>query len=307
MLFMKDFVDYYAVLGVEANASASAVKAAFKKLALKYHPDVYKGEDAQERMRVLLLAYQTLNDVQARRVYDVQRSEHMLGVPLSSSPAHHVSQPASSARTYAGSVGGVDGGKQEVSPTARRDRQRHYDFPALDALNGTATVEVRLGEIVYQLSPASALALKQEGMLRGVSREALRGMYTCHRCHHRWPKATGGRMAAEQRICPACKATDWREYLLLRCVHCSAVFESEQIRYEVGAYQYGDDALCPPYELFPLCPYCAAAGWCPAEDARVSALRIRSARRVALIRLLWISAVVVAVLVGALVLTGVLR
>lgn len=295
---MKDFVDYYAVLGVEADASASAVKAAFKKLALKYHPDVYKGEDAQEKMRVLLLAYQTLNDAQARRIYDVQRSEYMLGVPPSASPARHVSQPTGSARYAAG-------GKQEVSPTARRDRQRHYDFPTLDALNDTATVEVRLGELVYRLAPESALALKQEGMLRGVSGEAQRGMYTCHRCHHRWaPKAA--RMA-EERVCPACKAADWREYLLLRCVHCAAVFESEQIRYEVGAYHYGDDALCPPYELFPLCPYCGAAGWCPAEDARVNDLRARSARRAALLRLLWIGAVVVAVLVFTLVLTGVLR
>ena len=57
---MDTFTDYYAVLGVDANASASSIKAAFKKLALQYHPDVYKGEDAQERMRLLLLAYQTL-------------------------------------------------------------------------------------------------------------------------------------------------------------------------------------------------------------------------------------------------------
>ena len=296
---MQDFVDYYAVLGVEANASASTIKAAFKKLALKYHPDVYKGEDAQERMRVLLLAYQTLSDPQARRAYDAQRSEHLLGV---SSPARHFSPPVSSAKAYA------RGGKQEVSPAARRDRQRHYDFPSLDVYNDTSSAEVRLGEMIYTLSAAEAATLKQEGMLRGVVQETIRGMYTCHRCHHRWtPKAAGGRSLTEERVCPTCKAKDWREYLLLRCTHCHAVFESEQIRYEIGSYQYGDDALCPPYELFPLCPYCGVPGWCPAEDARVSVLRAQTARRVALLRLLWISAIVVAVLVFAFVITGVLK
>ena len=59
---MNSFIDYYEVLGVDSHASASTIKAAFKKLALKYHPDVYKGSDAQERMRDLLIAYQTLSD-----------------------------------------------------------------------------------------------------------------------------------------------------------------------------------------------------------------------------------------------------
>ena len=72
---MDTFTDYYRVLGVDSHASASTIKAAFKKLALKYHPDVYKGPDAQERMRDLLIAYQTLSDPASRRDYDVQRAE----------------------------------------------------------------------------------------------------------------------------------------------------------------------------------------------------------------------------------------
>jgi DnaJ-class molecular chaperone len=295
---MQDFVDYYAVLGVEADASASTIKAAFKKLALKYHPDVYKGEDAQDRMRILLLAYQTLSNPQTRKAHDSRRSEHLLDV---SSPSHHFSPSFSTAKAYAG-------GKQEVSPTARRDRQRHYDFPSLAVLDHSSLTEVRLGEMVYQLSAAEAATLKQQGILRGVLQVMRRGMYTCHRCHHCWTrKAVGGRSFVEERVCPACKARDWPEYLLLRCVHCQAVFESEQIRYEVGSYQYGDAALCPPYELFPLCPYCGAASWCPAEEARLNALRIQTAHRIAMQRLILISVAVVAVLVFALVISGVLR
>ena len=64
---MDTFTDYYKVLGVDSHASTSTIKAAFKQLALKYHPDVYKGPDAQERMRDLLIAYQTLSDPASRR------------------------------------------------------------------------------------------------------------------------------------------------------------------------------------------------------------------------------------------------
>src|SRR5438445_8068863 len=112
---MDTFTDYYAVLGVDPNSPASEIKTAFKKLALQYHPDVYKGEDAQERMRLLLLAYQTLSDPAERKAYDARRSEYILGASV----------PHSNVYTKKSSY------QEDVSPAARRDRQRHYAFPDL--------------------------------------------------------------------------------------------------------------------------------------------------------------------------------
>jgi hypothetical protein len=297
------FTDYYTLLGVEPDAPASSIKTAFKKLALQYHPDVYKGEDAEERMRVLLLAYQTLNDPDERKTYDVRRSEHVLG---GSSPRGYVYQDT--LRSKARSNGA------EVSPGARRDRQRHYSFPEL---RGDLPVRLDLGEITYDLTSGEAQALRERGMLRGVATEAqgMRGdtLATwnnyprhCHRCHHQWTLASlHGRGPTDE--CPSCHAKDWGEYLLLRCVHCRAVFESEQIRDEVGAYNYGNGALCPPYELFPLCPYCGASGWCPAEDVRVEELRAQAARRAALLRIVFFCFAVLLVIAAGFLLLNVLR
>lgn len=282
---MSSFPDYYTMLGVAVDASPAAIKTAFKKLALQYHPDIYKGDDAQERMRVLLQAYQTLNDPEERRKYDVQRSEHI-------QDGHVYRQSAASSRSAA-STGGRT--RAAVTPGARRDRQRHYDFPAI--YEGRS-VYIDLIDFAYTLSSADARTLLQQGVLRGVA-PGNEGYY-CHRCSHHW-NHTGADKKPD--FCPKCKATDWSEYLLLRCIHCSAVFESEQIRYEVGSINYGkghqmgEVELCPPYELFPLCPYCGTARWCPAEDTRVSALRALAVRRAATLRVMWISAAFVLVLV----------
>ncbi len=295
---MDSFTDYYEVLGVATNASPTDIKAAFKKLALQYHPDVYKGADAHERMRIILQAYQTLSDPGERRTYDARHSEHVLGAP-----AQYVRPTAARVRTAT---------KSAVSPSARRDRHRHYDFP--DIRQGES-VQVDLVDVTYDLSPLEANTLLHQGMLRGMMRDPQRNELRpnapyelfCHRCHRHWaPPSVGTRSPGSrtmEQVCPSCKADDWAEYLLLRCIHCCAVFESEQIRYEVGSYNYGDGTLCPPYELFPLCPYCGASGWCPAENERVSILRAEAAKRAARMRLLWISVAVVALVAVGLMLT----
>src|SRR5438093_10376336 len=112
---MDTFTDYYAVLGVDSHASASTIKAAFKKLALKYHPDVYNGPDAQERMRDLLIAYQTLSDPASRRDYDVQRAEHIPDAPGTTQDEKQHTRVASRPRST-----GMPG------KTTRRDNQHAF-------------------------------------------------------------------------------------------------------------------------------------------------------------------------------------
>ncbi len=62
--------DYYEVLGVDRNASAEEIKKAYRKLARKYHPDVNKADDAEERFKEVKEAYDTLSDANKRAHYD---------------------------------------------------------------------------------------------------------------------------------------------------------------------------------------------------------------------------------------------
>jgi molecular chaperone DnaJ len=62
--------DYYEVLGVPKSASADDLKAAFRRLARQYHPDVNKETDAEERFKELNEAYAILSDADKRAAYD---------------------------------------------------------------------------------------------------------------------------------------------------------------------------------------------------------------------------------------------
>ncbi len=65
-----EFKDYYKTLGVSRNATADEIKKAFRRLARKYHPDVSKEKDAEQKMQEVNEAYAVLSDTEKRAAYD---------------------------------------------------------------------------------------------------------------------------------------------------------------------------------------------------------------------------------------------
>jgi DnaJ-class molecular chaperone len=62
--------DYYDVLGVSKDASQQEIKKAYRKLALKYHPDKNKSKDAEKKFKEVTEAYEVLSDSKKRSTYD---------------------------------------------------------------------------------------------------------------------------------------------------------------------------------------------------------------------------------------------
>ena len=65
-----DYKDYYQIMGVARGASQEEIKRAYRKLARKFHPDVSKEPNAEERFKELQEAYEVLKDPEKRAAYD---------------------------------------------------------------------------------------------------------------------------------------------------------------------------------------------------------------------------------------------
>src|SRR4030095_5686383 len=72
-----DYKDYYKILGVERNASEEDIRKAYRKLAMKFHPDRNPNDkQAEERFKEINEAYQVLSDSKKRAHYDRLGSDY---------------------------------------------------------------------------------------------------------------------------------------------------------------------------------------------------------------------------------------
>jgi len=63
--------DYYSILGISKNAGAEDIKKAYRKLAVKYHPDKNAGnKEAEEKFKQINEAYEVLSDPEKKKKYD---------------------------------------------------------------------------------------------------------------------------------------------------------------------------------------------------------------------------------------------
>jgi curved DNA-binding protein CbpA len=74
--------DYYAVLGIDSDATAGALKTAYRKKAAEFHPDRNAAPDAPARFRDIQEAYDLLSDAVKRQEYDENRRRSLLENPL---------------------------------------------------------------------------------------------------------------------------------------------------------------------------------------------------------------------------------
>ena len=166
--------DYYAILGVEKDASTDDIRKAFQQKARKLHPDVNKEPDAEERFKEVSEAYAVLSDPDKRKRYDALRS----GSPFAGYGGAP-SQQGGYADPF-GFGGGPFGWGPFGNATSRR-RSRAYR-PRAGA------------DVVYELTVDAETA--SSGVRRGVT---FQRYVSCDACH-----GSGSVESDHPATCPTC-------------------------------------------------------------------------------------------------------
>lgn len=101
--------DYYEILGVARNATNDEIKKAYRKQALKFHPDRNPGDvESEKKFKEISEAYEVLSDDQKRQLYDKYGKEALQGAGMGAGGGGFASMEEA-LRTFMGAFGGMGG------------------------------------------------------------------------------------------------------------------------------------------------------------------------------------------------------
>lgn len=186
--------DYYEVLGVQRNAAEAEIKKAFKKLAMKYHPDRNPdNKEAEDNFKEAKEAYDVLSDAQKRAAYDQFGHEGVSGMGGGYGAGGFGGGGASFSDIFGdvfGDIfGGARGGGQRVYRGA--DLRYNLELSLEEAVAGT-TVKIRVPTLV------ACEECGGSGAKKGTSPS------TCPTCHGQGQVRMQQGFFSLQQTCPRC-------------------------------------------------------------------------------------------------------
>ena len=229
--------DYYEVLGVSKGVSADELKKAYRKLAIKYHPDKNPGDkEAEEKFKELAEAYDVLSDPDKRQRYD-QFGHAGVGSSAASGGAGGFGGGMSMEDIFSrfgdlfggggfdfggfGGFGGAGGGRQTLRGSDLRARVR-------------LTLEDIEKGVEKKLKIKKNVACSHCG---GEGTSDPNGKQTCGTCHGTGSVVTAQRslfgMVQTQSVCPTCEGTG--EVITKPCSYCKG--QGTQIGEELVSFR----------------------------------------------------------------------
>lgn len=185
--------DYYEVLGVDKNASERDIKKAYRRLAMKYHPDRTKGDKAlEEKFKEANDAYEVLVDSKKRQAYD--QYGHAAFQQGQGGAGGFGGGGADFADMFGDVFGDIFGGgrgRQRSQPQRGADLRYNLDLTLEEAVRGK-TVELKVPTLV------SCTDCNGSGAEKGSQAE------TCDYCHGQGQIQMRQGFFAVQQTCPKC-------------------------------------------------------------------------------------------------------
>lgn len=180
--------DYYELLGVPRKASAKDIRAAYRKLARKYHPDLNPGDkSAEEKFKQIQEAYEVLSDTKKRQMYD----QFGFNVPGPGGAPHPGAGYGASPEDIHFDFGGFDFGGGAAGGTSFRDLFSQF-FRGAGAAQARPERE-RGDDLEYAIDISFA-----EAMRGTVKKLSFTRLDTCQVCHG------AGAAPGDAKTCPTC-------------------------------------------------------------------------------------------------------
>jgi molecular chaperone DnaJ len=229
--------DYYELLGVSRKASAKEIRAAYRKLARKYHPDLNPGDkSAEEKFKMIQEAYDVLSDTKKRQMYD----QFGFNAPGPGAPPPGTGYGGSPQDVHFDFEGFDFGGGPGAGGTSFRDLFSQF-FRGANAAQRAPEREA--GEdLEFQIDISFA-----EAMRGAIKKLSITRLDVCQVCH-------GRGFAGEEKVCPTCGGTG------------QVTQVSGKMRFQITCSRCGGSG-----KLRSVCPNCGGEG----RLARVDTLEVR--------------------------------
>ncbi|WP_025755152.1 molecular chaperone DnaJ [Mycoplasmopsis cricetuli] len=164
--------DYYEVLGVSKTATEKEIKTAYRKLAMKYHPDRSKEPDAEKKMQEVNEAYEILSNSEKRQMYD-QYGHDGANANFSSQGFNGFSGFGGFENIFQDIFSGFGGSsRRRKGPIKGEDKEHNYFINFIDSFNGLSET---------RKFPKYDLCL----FCGGTGADKADGFHTCNTCNGR--------------------------------------------------------------------------------------------------------------------------
>lgn len=181
-------MDYYKILEIPRTASQDEIKKAYRKLALKYHPDKNPGDDSAEaKFKQVSEAYEVLSDEQKKQIYDQYGADALKGAAAGGGGGGgNFSSMEEALRTFMGAFGG--GGNDNI----------------FDSFFGQGFSSSGRGEYAQQgASKKAQISISFEDAAQGVDKEIAITRFTqCEKCG-----GSGARSKSDIKTCSTCQGS----------------------------------------------------------------------------------------------------
>ncbi|NDD57964.1 MAG: molecular chaperone DnaJ [Chlamydiae bacterium] len=196
--------DYYNVLGVSRGASQEEIKKAYRKSAIKFHPDKNPNNpEAEKKFKEISEAYEVLSDERKKQVYDQYGADALKGGGMGGGAHGGFSSMEEALRTFMGAFGG-GGGSETIfdsffgfdSASASAERQG-----ASKKMNLTLSFEEAMSGTEKEASLTNFVSCET---CNGLGAASSSGIKTCSKCHGQGQVHQTRGFFSMATICPQC-------------------------------------------------------------------------------------------------------